>query len=52
MQVVHGSRPQIEARLEARGLVPAYHEGLRITDAPTLDLATRSLSFYVRTGRG
>ena len=35
--LVHGSRPQIEARLEARGLVPAYHEGLRITDAPTLE---------------
>lgn len=35
--LVHGSRPQIEARLAARGLTPRYHRGLRITDAPTLD---------------
>ena len=35
--LVHGSRPQIETRLEARGLTPAYHEGLRITDAATLE---------------
>ena len=34
--LVHGSRPQIESRLEARGLMPHYHEGMRITDAPTL----------------
>lgn len=35
--LVHGSRPQIEARLQARGLQPRYHRGLRVTDAPTLD---------------
>jgi len=35
--LVHGSRPQIEARLAARGLTPRYHRGLRITDAPTLE---------------
>ena len=35
--LVHGSRPQIEARLIERGLTPRYHHDLRITDAPTLD---------------
>ncbi|MDZ5604887.1 amino-acid N-acetyltransferase [Pseudomonas sp. RP23018S] len=35
--LVHGSRPQIEGRLAARGLAPRYHHGLRITDAPTLE---------------
>jgi len=35
--LVHGSRPQIEARLAARGLTPRYHRDLRITDGQTLD---------------
>ncbi|MDG1579686.1 amino-acid N-acetyltransferase [Pseudomonas sp. GOM6] len=35
--LVHGSRPQIEARLAERGLTPRYHKDLRITDGPTLD---------------
>ena len=35
--LVHGSRPQIEARLAARGLTPHYHRDLRITDVPTLE---------------
>src|SRR5690606_7558343 len=35
--LVHGSRPQIEARLAARGLEARYHRGLRITDAETLE---------------
>lgn len=35
--LVHGSRPQIESRLSARGLTPHYHRGMRITDAATLD---------------
>ena len=35
--LVHGSRPQIEARLAERGLAPRYHRDLRITDGPTLD---------------
>jgi len=34
--LVHGSRPQIEARLASRGLAPRFHHGLRVTDAPTL----------------
>lgn len=35
--LVHGSRPQIEARLQVRGLQPRYHRGLRVTDAATLE---------------
>ncbi|MDF3867059.1 amino-acid N-acetyltransferase [Pseudomonas denitrificans (nom. rej.)] len=35
--LVHGSRPQIEARLTSHGLAPRFHRGLRVTDAPTLD---------------
>ncbi|WP_263144583.1 amino-acid N-acetyltransferase [Pseudomonas sp. RIT-PI-AD] len=35
--LVHGSRPQIEARLAARGLTPRFHRDLRITDTPTLE---------------
>ncbi len=35
--LVHGSRPQIEARLESRGQTPVYHRGLRVTDSATLE---------------
>ena len=35
--LVFGSRPQIEARLGARGLTPRFHRDLRITDTPTLE---------------
>jgi amino-acid N-acetyltransferase len=35
--LVHGSRPQIETRLAARGLTPRFHHNLRITDAQTLE---------------
>ncbi len=35
--LVHGSRPQIEARLTARGLTPHYHHNLRVTDGATLE---------------
>ncbi|MBO3277501.1 amino-acid N-acetyltransferase [Pseudomonas schmalbachii] len=35
--LVHGSRPQIEARLASRGLTPHFHRGLRVTDTPTLE---------------
>ncbi|WP_437879399.1 amino-acid N-acetyltransferase [Pseudomonas sp. LRF_L74] len=35
--LVHGSRPQIETRLAARGITPRYHRDLRITDGPTLE---------------
>ncbi|MBU1329926.1 MAG: amino-acid N-acetyltransferase [Gammaproteobacteria bacterium] len=35
--LVHGSRPQIEARLNARGLTAHFHRDLRVTDGPTLE---------------
>lgn len=35
--LVYGSRPQIETRLQAAGLVTHYHHDLRITDRPTLN---------------
>ncbi len=34
--LVHGARPQIEQRLQARGLHSRYHRNLRITDAEAL----------------
>lgn len=34
--VVHGSRPQIDARMAEKGLEPHYLHGLRVTDAETL----------------
>jgi amino-acid N-acetyltransferase len=41
--LVHGSRPQIEARLAARGLTPHYHRGLRVTDGPTLECVVEAV---------
>ena len=38
--LVHGSRPQIEERLAARGIESRYHQGLRITDSDTLGCVT------------
>ncbi|AHE99437.1 amino-acid N-acetyltransferase [Thioalkalivibrio paradoxus] len=35
--LVHGARPQIEARLRERGLTPRYAAGLRVTDAAALE---------------
>ncbi|TJZ79024.1 amino-acid N-acetyltransferase [Chitiniphilus eburneus] len=35
--VVHGARPQIEARMAERGLEVRYHHGLRVTDGETLE---------------
>ncbi|MBB2897250.1 amino-acid N-acetyltransferase [Pseudomonas sp. AS2.8] len=35
--LVHGSRPQIESRLAARGIEPRFYNDLRITDGPTLE---------------
>ena len=35
--LVHGSRPQIESRLEARGITPQFHRDLRVTDSATLE---------------
>ena len=35
--LVHGSRSQIEARLNARGITPHFHRDMRVTDGPTLE---------------
>ena len=35
--LVHGARPQIDAEIRRRGLMPRYHKGLRITDGETLE---------------
>ncbi|KAJ1923388.1 hypothetical protein IWQ60_005912 [Tieghemiomyces parasiticus] len=40
--VVHGAGPQLNKLLEAAGVEPQYHEGIRITDRKTLEIA-RSL---------
>lgn len=37
--VVHGGGPQIGAMMRRLGKEPAFHEGLRVTDAETLDIA-------------
>jgi amino-acid N-acetyltransferase len=34
--IVHGARPQVEARLRARGADIQYHDGLRVTDTAAL----------------
>ena len=34
--LVYGSRPQIESRLQARGLTPHFHHDMRVTDFATL----------------
>ena len=35
--LVHGTRPQIEARLKRDKLVPAFHNGLRVTDDAAME---------------
>jgi amino-acid N-acetyltransferase len=35
--LVHGSRPQIDAEVQRRGLKASFHKGLRVTDAETLE---------------
>jgi acetylglutamate kinase len=37
--VVHGGGPQIGDLMTRLGKTPAFHEGLRVTDAETLDIA-------------
>ena len=41
--VVHGGGPQINALLERLGKVPQFHEGLRVTDAETMDVVSMVL---------
>ena len=35
--LIHGSRPQIEERLDHAGLKSTYHNGVRVTDASVMD---------------
>lgn len=35
--LIHGSRPQIEERLDHAGLKSTYHNGVRVTDANVMD---------------
>ena len=41
--LVHGARPQIDAEMHARGLVPRFHDGLRVTDAEVLECVKRAM---------
>jgi amino-acid N-acetyltransferase len=41
--LVHGARPQIDTEMEARGLKPRFHKGLRITDAAALECVKRAM---------
>jgi acetylglutamate kinase len=42
--IVHGGGPQIQALLNAVGIPGAFHEGLRITDAETMEYVAMGLS--------
>jgi len=41
--LVHGARPQIDAEMRARKLTPRFHNGLRVTDGPTLECVKRAM---------
>lgn len=41
--LVHGARPQIDAEMRARGLVPKFHKGLRVTDGEALECVKRAM---------
>lgn len=41
--LVHGARPQIDAEMAGRGLAPRFHNGLRVTDAETLECVKRAM---------
>jgi acetylglutamate kinase len=47
--VVHGGGRAIDAELRARGLTPRFADGLRITDAPTLDSVVAVLAGRTNT---
>ncbi len=42
--IVHGGGPQISRAMEKAGMQPAFRHGLRVTDAPTLELVVRVLT--------
>ena len=46
--LLHGSRKRIDAHLAKHGIDPAFHHGLRITDAASLPLVVQAIS-QVRT---
>jgi acetylglutamate kinase len=48
--VVHGGGRTIDAELRTRGLTPRFADGLRITDAPTLDCVIAVLAGRTNTG--
>ncbi|CCM01257.1 uncharacterized protein FIBRA_03306 [Fibroporia radiculosa] len=39
--VLHGAGPQLNSIIESAGVVPDYHDGIRVTDAKTLNIARR-----------
>lgn len=39
--VLHGAGPQLNKRLEKAGIEATYHEGIRVTDPRTLDIARK-----------
>ncbi|KAG0046233.1 hypothetical protein BGZ83_008601 [Gryganskiella cystojenkinii] len=39
--VLHGAGPQLNGLLEKAGVVPDYHDGIRITDEKTLEIARK-----------
>ena len=41
--VVHGSGPQISALMERLGKTPTFHNGLRVTDAETIEIVSMVL---------
>lgn len=41
--LVHGARPQIDVEMQARKLTPRFHNGLRVTDADTLECVKRAM---------
>jgi amino-acid N-acetyltransferase len=41
--LVHGARPQIDTEMQARKLKPRFHNGLRVTDADTLECVKRAM---------
>jgi acetylglutamate kinase len=48
--LVHGGGKRIDAELAARGIPRRIHEGLRVTDAPTLEVVVAVLSGPVNAG--
>ncbi len=41
--LVHGARPQIDAEMGFRGLVPRFHNNLRVTDGDALECVKRAM---------